>query len=877
MTFISRYNSFKAKVRNLVTRALANDYNRFSCYYPGNTGIFSKILINRITSRINIEQNDLDRLEKLKEKGIVIYAGKYKSMFDFLFYYTTLKKQNLAYPEIGFDFKFIFLQPVKRLLRIFLVQLDHLANHLSLKSPYTSGYIFRKLMEGASGFLFLIERRAFYKRFVKQSPDPLTLLIDLQNRTEQTVYVVPQAIVFGTQPVRKEAGFFTLLFGSQENPGTIKRMITLLKSPDKISVEIAEPLNLKSFLENYEISRLEQEFQTHRLRSHLVDIINRLRRSVTGPQIKSRQEITEDILTERSLQEFMADYTVRNDKSLAVTHKKAAAYIKEIAANYNIKNIQFGELVLSRVFNTIFEGLVVDQEGLQRLKDRSKEAPLILIPCHKSHLDYLLIPYIMYKNKMPAPHIAAGKNLSFWPLGPLFRGAGAFFLRRTFKGAELYTVIFKAYVKKLLFEGFNIKIFIEGGRSRSGKLLSPKFGMLNMVFNAYSQKACSNLYFAPIFVGYDRVLEENSYLKELEGGKKDPENLSQLIKARKFLKKKYGKVYINFGEPISLNDYVSEKNLKTMHMNSPETKQVIEDLGYKLINSINSISVVTPHAIIASAILNCYSSRFSKKEMMDRSDTYMNHITFFNANLADTLTVDPATALNHVIDIFIQRDFFELADEEEEEISDHTYFIVKDNKRPILDYYKNNSISYFIPGAYTATAILEKDMLMFYAQDLEETYRFLQDLFMDEFSFNEEVSCSRYIDSCLKAFMDDGIIVPSNDVPEAYHITSEGLRKLRCFAQFLHPFFESYKTTLAFFEKNPTDKLESKELVKKLQTRGMKMYKKRQVILKESLSKINYINASNFCRKKSLDQDESLEWIHYYKDRIDKLLTVLNP
>ncbi|MFO7752482.1 MAG: 1-acyl-sn-glycerol-3-phosphate acyltransferase [Desulfobacteraceae bacterium] len=877
MTFISKFNSLKTKTRRFIDRILGNDYDRYSCYYPGNTGFWSSILINRITSRINLEQNDLDRLEALKEEGVVIYAGKYKSMFDFLFYHTALKEKGLAYPAIGFDFKFIFLQPVKRLARIFLIQLDYFLNHLSLKSPYASGYISRKLLEGTSGFLFLIERRAFYKRFVKQSPDPLTLLIDLQNKTEKNVYIVPQAIVFGTHPVRREAGFFSLLFGSQENPGIIKRLVTLLKSPDKVSVEIAEPVNLKTFLENYEVSRLEQEFQTHRLRSHLVDIINRLRRSVTGPEIKSRQEITEDILTERSLQEFMADYAVRNDQSLALTHKKAASYIKEIAANYNIKNIQFGELVLSRVFRTIFEGLVIDQEGLQTMKDKSKQAPLILIPCHKSHLDYLLIPYIMYKNKMPSPHIAAGKNLSFWPLGPLFRGAGAFFLRRTFKGAELYTVIFKAYVKKLLFEGFNIKIFIEGGRSRSGKLLSPKFGMLNMVFNAYLQNACDNLYFAPIFVGYDRVLEENSYLKELEGGKKDPENLSQLIKARKFLKKKYGKVYINFGEPISLNDYVREKKLNTRHMNSPETKQVIEDLGYKLINSINSISVVTPHAIIASAILNCYSSRFSKKEMMDRSETYMNHIIYFNANLADTLTVDPSTALNHVIDIFIQRNFLEMADEEEEEISDNTYFIVKDNKRPILDYYKNNSISYFIPAAYTSTSILEKDILMFYAQDLEETYRFLQDLFLDEFSFNEEISCEEYIDKCLHAFMDDGIIVPSNAVPEAYHITSEGLRKLRCFSQFLYPFLESYKTTLTFFEKNGTDKLDSKDLVKKIQARGIKMYKKQQVILKESLSNINYINASNFCRKKSIHDNTNPGLIQYYKDRIEKLLTVLNP
>jgi len=320
--------------------------------------------------------------------------------------------------------------------------------------------------------------------------------------------------------MHKNPGLADIIFGTHEKPGLIKRVFTLLRHPDKIRVEVARPVDLKEFINRPEIQRLDSEFQTHRLRSHLVDILNRRRKSITGPVLKSRQEITEEILTRKSLREFLADYAARTNIPLRKVNKKAAAYINEIAANYNLRCINFLSLVLKWVFNNIFEGLSVNQDEINRMRETYTQAPLILIPCHKSHLDYLLLPYVMFKHNMPCPHIAAGKNLSFWPLGPVFRGAGAFFLRRTFKGAELYTRIFAAYLEKLLHEGFNIKIYIEGGRSRTGKLLTPKPGGLAMLIKAYLNGACEDLYFVPIYVGYDRVLEKMPTLKRSKGAKK---------------------------------------------------------------------------------------------------------------------------------------------------------------------------------------------------------------------------------------------------------------------------------------------------------------------------------------------------------------------
>lgn len=867
----------RGKLRGYLNAVLGYHNDHFACFYPGTTGLLPPFFFNRMFGKIKLDDRKKEKLNRLNEKGVVVYVGKYKSLFSFLYFHTTLKKSALPYPEIAFDFNFILLQPVKSIFRIFLSQMDYFFHHFKFKESYASGFFQKELFRGRSAFLYMIESRSFYKRFVQSRPDPLHHLIAFQKESERPVFLVPQAIVFGTKPMRSSSGIMDIFLGNNERPGKIKRMIAIFQHPEKISVELADPLNLKTFLNRADIKDIDEDFQAYSLRIHLLDLLNRQRRSITGPVLKTREELTEDILTRRSLKTFMKHHSEEEGQSLMLTRKKATSYIHEIAASYNLNTIRIFEKLLTWVFNNIFEGLVVDQEGLERIKEESKKAPLIMAPCHKSHLDYLLLSYVMFKHNMPCPHVAAGKNLSFWPLGPIFRGGGAFFLRRTFKGAKLYSRIFAAYIEKLLYEGFNIEFFIEGARSRTGKLLSPKLGLLSMLIKAHKNKACEDLIFVPIYVGYDRVLEEDAYLHEIEGGKKNPENLSQLIKARKFLKKKYGKVYIKFSEPFSLNDYLDEKKDNSIEMISEEQqhKELCRRMGYKLINAINNTSIVTPHGIIASGILNSPGSRFSKKELMFKTDSYMNMLTFFKAELADTLTIDPDLALNHVLSSFVSRKFIELADETEEEITENTRFFVKDNKRPILDYYKNNAISFFVPAAYTATAILKADTFQFSSSDLAATYSFLQNFFIDEFSFDEEITCEEHIGICMKAFVEDGIVVPTPSFPDTFNITSEGFRKLKSFSAFLWPFLESYKVALLYFEKYPGDKYDAKERIKKIQAKGSKLFKRQEIVLKESISKINYINAAGFFMANGINGSEDTGKIAEYKEIIEQLLNIV--
>ena len=125
-----------------------------------------------------------------------------------------------------------------------------------------------------------------------------------------------------------------------------------------------------------------------------------------------------------------------------------------------------------------------------------------------------ILSYICYKNKITLPHIAAGVNLSFFPMGTIFRHSGAFFIRRTFKGKKLYTSVFKQYLKTLVADSYLLEFFVEGGRTRTGRLVFPKMGIINYLVEAIDENYNKDLIFLPISINYDRVPEESSYIKE---------------------------------------------------------------------------------------------------------------------------------------------------------------------------------------------------------------------------------------------------------------------------------------------------------------------------------------------------------------------------
>ena len=864
------------ELKGWLSKVLHGTLNHYGCILPRKTGKISSAALRAFYSGIAFGKDQRAVIEQLPENATVVYVNKHKSKFEFLFFHTVCGQHGMPVPTIGFGYRIILWQSLSRLFRMFLARLHDIVNRLSFQDPYSNGFLQEQLLGGSSGFLSLVEKGEFYRRFVKAKIDPLRFLIECQQDSDRPIYLVPAQIFFSKNPIKSNPNLIDMLFGPEVKPGRIRRLITLFRKPGKVFVEVSEPINLQDFLQGTDSRGKQIDLQSLVLRRNLLKLLNLHRKSTIGPMIKTVEELKESILTNERLLEFMEKHSETRGVPLSKVRKEASGYVDEIATKYSFGLIKMASHAVEYIANTMFDGISLNQDRIRWIKSASQKGPLILVPCHKSHIDYLILSYVMYINNLPCPHVAAGKNLAFWPMGPIFRRGGAFFIRRTFRGAVLYSKVFTEYLYKLLEEGFNIEFFIEGTRSRTGKLILPKLGFLSMLLDAYRNGACEDMIFVPIYISYDRVLEESAYIHELEGGQKNPENLLQVIKARKFLMKRFGKIYIRFHDPISLNQLLEDASLNLQEISPKDKNAFCRDLGFRIINAIGKVTVVTAHGLCASALLNTPKSRFGFGEILSIVEIYLRYLQSQNTQLADTLHIDQNRAIENAFNEYAQRKFVEAFPREKGDTETKKEYRINENERTSLEYYKNNCVSYFIPAAFTAMAILRLDAFQFSASDLHEAYNNLRKLFQYEFAYDLDVNSEYLVRKTIKAFIDEAVLIPHQTLPDTYNVTSAGFRKLKLFANFLKAYFESYLIVLAHYAWVEKSDNNAKDRLKKIVARGRRMYKNREIERKESLSKVSYQNAVEFFTSRGIKSSENEEKIVAYVNSISHYLNRLH-
>ena len=388
--------------------------------------MFSMFILRRLFSGICLNPDLKSTLKELPDNAVIVYVSKTKSYFEFLCYYTRYMQAKLPYPQLGLDCSILLLQPVGRLLRIATAQVKFFLRHFSFRDPYRAGFIRDEIDKGTTAFLPLVEKRDFYRRFVKSKTDPIRHLIDIQQTLERPICIIPQLLFFSKHPASTWPTLMDIFFGSPQKPGKLRRLATLFRKPGNIFIEVSDPINLKRFLESTENRERSTEYLALKLRRDLLGQINAHRKSITGPTIKTPEEIKQEILTGEELRQFMGTYAERRGITIFQTHREALGYVDEISANYSPSFINIVHRIMGRFLNTLFESVSFSPEALSTIKRNSRKGPIIFMPAHKSHMDSLLLSFTLYDNHMPCPHVFAGKNLAFWPMGPLFRRVGAF-------------------------------------------------------------------------------------------------------------------------------------------------------------------------------------------------------------------------------------------------------------------------------------------------------------------------------------------------------------------------------------------------------------------------------------------------------------------
>ncbi len=786
--------------------------------------------------KMSIDRESMLILNEYKDKGKIVYASMQTTYTSFFILMNQLKKHGLPVPSLALGFVPYSYQKIKVLFR---ESVNYYKKYLNMGENTfvpNSVYIERALNKDRAVAFSMLSRKLFFRRYVQIKTDALDYLLELQKKTDDPIYVFPQVIFWNRNPEKSKSVFISEATGDR---GLFSGMFTMWKSATPAFLRVGKPVNLKEELEND--PAVDIRHLSRKVRNKLLDIYNYEKRSILGPQIKTQQEMMEKVLYHKNVLDTIQQEMTEKGAGEKSLRKKAFSYFREIAADFSIVYIRFFEATNNYLFSKIFDGMNYDLESFKKVREASSKGPLILVPSHKSHMDYLIISSLFYANKIIPPHILAGSNLTFFPMGKIFRRSGAFFMRRTFKGLNLYAAVFKQYVKTLINEGYTIEFFIEGTRSRTGKVVSPKMGMLKYLIEAVDEGYNKDLVFVPITVNYDRVLEENSYLKEIKGKEKKTESTSGFFKSRKLIQKKYGNVYMEFNEPFTLSE-VREKFLKEKNISNID--DVMLELGNHIISTINDIVVVTPFAVTTAALLNTTARGFSRDLIRTRIMLLLSFLRNTHYPLAKHIQSDENidAVIDTVLSSYMKDGIISSADFNGSSEELQGLYVIDHDQRGRISLYKNSIMHMTLPLnlislAVIATAVSGKTS----KSKVTAEFEMLRDLLSREFVYPDSIYKTEQVIESVTEFLFSQNIISMHGKDILFD--EKGAETLKFYAGMIQDYLESLSIVLNAVAEIQSSKIPRKELVVKIRKAGVRMYNLGEVQCSESLSVINYNNA----------------------------------
>jgi len=411
-----------------------------------------------------------------------------------------------------------------------------------------------------------------------------------------------------------------------------------------------------------------------------------------GPNVYDRRILIRRLIESPELEQAIANESKKKKITPKAAKKSATKYAREITGNYSYFVMRFLETILGWVLNRIYDGVQVNNAA--RIRDVARDYELLYVPCHRSHMDYLLVSYVLFNQGLVPPHIAAGINMNFWPIGSVLRRAGAFFLRRSFSGNKLYAAVFNEYLNVLFNKGYSIEYFPEGGRSRTGRLLQPKTGMLSMTMENVLRSRKKPLLLVPVYIGYDKIMEGGSYLGELRGSSKKSESIGQLLGARKALKQSFGQVYVNFGTPVCIETWLDDNqsdwrdNLENFDERPKWFNQKVKLLANDLMQGINSSAAVSPVTLIALVLLSTPRYAIDKNELLEQLNLYLQLLR--KIPYSSDLVIPDGQAE----DILLAAEKLNAVQTAKQSMGDIVFF--SEETAVLMTYYRNNILHLFV-------------------------------------------------------------------------------------------------------------------------------------------------------------------------------------
>ncbi|MGI2258467.1 glycerol-3-phosphate 1-O-acyltransferase PlsB [Shewanella sp. GXUN23E] len=472
-------------------------------------------------------------------------------------------------------------------------------------------------LEGAKP---LFGRRAGNEPFL----EAFTQLLELHRQdSELDVQLVPVSLFWGRTPGKDDDTMKAAVL-EREDPSWLRKALMILFLGRHNFIQFSNAVSLRYMADEHGTDQSIAHKLARVARVHF----RRQRKVMTGPALPNRQALFHSLLNAENIKRAIEEEAASKQISEAEAKARAIEYMDEIAADYSDSLVRIAERILTWLWNKLYKGInIKGAEHVRQLHHDGHE--IVYVPCHRSHMDYLLLSYILYFQGMVPPHIAAGINLNFWPAGPMFRRGGAFFIRRSFNGNKLYTAVFREYLDQLFAKGYSVEYFTEGGRSRTGRLLVPKTGMLAMTVNSVLRGIERPVTLVPVYLGYDHVMEVATYHKELSGKKKEKESVWQVFGAIRKLGN-FGQGYVNFGQPINLQNFLTENvaDWREQLANEPESKPswltpVVNQLATRVMTNINDAAAASAVTLNSAVLLAAEQNALERNQLEKQLDLYL--------------------------------------------------------------------------------------------------------------------------------------------------------------------------------------------------------------------------------------------------------------
>jgi glycerol-3-phosphate O-acyltransferase len=721
--------------------------------------VFFRWFARRFFPYFDLEDATVAKLRELEARGSVVYVMRYASRLDYFLFNTLFVREGLRLSAFANGLSFYYYAPLLRSIGNWVRRRRLLG---AARREEDRRLALAKAGEGvrAGQSLFLFLRTARLRDVlrgreaaVEEGRRELELLAEIVRvaRTEnRPVALVPLALFWRKGP-RGQARFLNLSYGGPTRPTDFAKVASFLIAYRELAIKVGEPMELAAFLDKR--PGQPDDAAARKIRRAILLFLHREERAVQGPVLRPRHRVQEAVLRDPHVEAAIAR---RVDAGVTPEAARAQAekMFREIAANMNSTLLAVLGLVASAVIRRLFHR--IEARGLDQLAEWAKRQPVVLVPSHRSYFDFVLLSWLFYQNHLMPPHIAARENMAFGPFGFLFRRAGAFFLRRSFDD-ELYRAVFRGYVGHLVREGFTQEFFIEGARSRTGKTLAPRMGMLSWIVEGFIDSGRRDLLFVPVGITYERLVEEGAMVEELAGGAKKDESVLGLVRARKLLRRRFGSVFVNFGEPISLgralegrrDPFQGEADAARL----AERRAFTEALGNDIVERINLAMVANATSVAACVVRAEVRTGMFRAELAERMNQLVELLKLQDVRLTPALAAD-ASAYRDSIDFLLRLGLLHAENDPRGEI---VFYEEKDARA--LDVYRNVLFHFLVAPSLMARLLLRGVS----AGELRRELDFWLDLLYREFFAPRAIVHAAQVDAFLDHFERLGALERSED------------------------------------------------------------------------------------------------------------------